>query len=457
MDQNIISVSTFDDTHLLEYQKKHVKSMLEAVLNNRRVLDASDAGSGKTWTTCSLLSNLEIPFGVISTKASKGVWVRTMGLFGLKPQFLTTYEMIRDRDTPYTRYVTLNERKPRFEMTLPQNFVLILEEAHRCKGLGTFNSRLMKRARECGCYAIALSATPATTPLEMDALGYFLGLHNGSGFYTWAKRHGCGKGPFRGLVYFGRKDHMLNIHKAIFPRLGNRMRVSEISDFPENSIQFTPVSIENPPDYDNLLKLRERDFMERGIASGEHLAALIDYRQAMELEKVPLIVDKANDLMEQGYSVPIFVNFRETAKQIRGELGCSEINGDVPENERNRHEAAFQKDELKSLVLTAGAGGESISLHDLRGERPRRPLICPMYSAISYKQIIGRSCRSGGKSKTIQSIIYAMHTREENVCFTLKEKINRLELLTDGDLANIDPSTFRQWKETHDNRNKTTR
>lgn len=442
-----IIVKEFNTSNLLSYQIPHVKTLLEAILNNRRVLDASDTGTGKTYTTCSIIKNLELPFGIICTKASRGAWIKAMTLHGLKPEFLETYEMLRDRETPFTRYVTLENNKKRFEMTLPKQFVVGIDECHRSKGIGTFNSRLMKRVAQCGCFAVALSATPATNPLEMDALGCFLGLHNEVSFYSWAKKHGCAPGPFRGLVYYGKKDYMKIIHDQIFPKLGARMRVAEIPDFPESIVQFTPVVVENHPDYDQILSECTIDFMERGIKSGEHLAALVEYRQQMEMEKVPLIVEMARDLVEQGYSVPIFVNFKAPCEAIQKELSCCEISGRISESKRNDYEKGFQDDSFHTMVLTAGSGGESISLHDINGKRPRAPLICPMYSAIRYRQILGRAARAGGKSKVIQKIIYALNTREENVCYNLKEKLDRLDLLTDGDLANIDPLTFKQWKE----------
>lgn len=450
MDSNDIKISAIDPYKLLPYQTEHVKTLLEGLLNRRRVLDASDTGTGKTYAACSVAYNLELPVGVICTKASKGEWLKALSYFGLQPVFIETYEMLRDRETPYTRYITVDNRK-RFEMTLPENFLLFLDESHRCKGIGTFNSRLMKRVKETNCYAVALSATPATTPLEMDALGYFLGLHNGAGFYTWAKRHGCGQGPYRGLVYFGKKDYMKQIHSYIFPHVGSRMRVSEIKDFPDNSVQFVPVEFENTPNYDEFLKAREIDFMTRGIQTGEHLAALSDYRKAMELLKVPILVEKAKDLIEEGHSVPIFVNYRETAKAVSDALDCFEINGDVNEKDRQKYQNLFQTESINCLVLTAGSGGESISLHDLNGRRSRVSLICPMYSAIKFRQVLGRICRAGAKSKSIQKIIYGLNTLEANVCFKTEEKLARLDLLTDGDLAAADPITFKEWKQKYEN------
>lgn len=451
MDSENIKISAIDSTNLLDYQVPHTTTMLEAVLNNRRVLDASDTGTGKTYTSCSIAYNLELPIGIICTKASRGEWTQALKYFGLKPEFMETYEMLRDRETKYTKFVTI-ENRTRFQFNLPKEFILFIDEEHRCKGLGTFNARLLKRVREAGCYAVALSATPATTPLEMDALGYFLGLHNGVGFYTWAKKHGCDQAKHhRGLVYYGKQDYMKQIHSYIFPKLGSRMRVADIKGFPESSIQFTCVDVDNPPIYDDCLKAREIDFMQRGLQSGEHLSALVDYRRLMELQKVPIIVDKAKDLIEQGHSVPIFVNFRETANAISEELDCYQINGDVKESDRVKYQTLFQTESVFALVLTAGSGGESISLHDLNGRRSRVSLICPIFSAIKLKQIFGRVWRAGSKSKSVQKLIFASNSLEAQMCFKIQEKLDRLELLTDGDLAAGDPLTFKQWKEKYEN------
>jgi hypothetical protein len=73
-----------------------------------------------------------------------------------------------------------------------------------------------------------------------------------------------------------------------------------------------------------------------------------------------------------------------------------------------------------------------VSLHDLHGRYPRTALICPGWSATDLKQALGRVWRSGGKSTSIQRILYAAGTVEETVASRIEEKLRNLSLLNDG-------------------------
>jgi superfamily II DNA or RNA helicase len=61
-------------------------------------------------------------------------------------------------------------------------------------------------------------------------------------------------------------------------------------------------------------------------------------------------------------------------------------------------------------------------------------LICPTFSATELKQALGRIHRAGGRSKSVQKIIFTAGTIEEKICETVRRKLGNLELLNDGDL-----------------------
>ncbi len=59
----------------------------------------------------------------------------------------------------------------------------------------------------------------------------------------------------------------------------------------------------------------------------------------------------------------------------------------------------------------------------------------PSPSVFDLKQVLGRVHRAGGKSKSIQYIIYAAGVGiEESICEKLDEKLKRMDTLNDGEI-----------------------
>jgi hypothetical protein len=88
---------------------------------------------------------------------------------------------------------------------------------------------------------------------------------------------------------------------------------------------------------------------------------------------------------------------------------------------------------------------EGLNLHDLHGNHPRVALHMPTFSSYDLKQVLGRVHRAGGKSKSIQYIVYASGVMlEEDICAKLDAKIKNMDVLADGridDSINLDPTS----------------
>ena len=137
----------------------------------------------------------------------------------------------------------------------------------------------------------------------------------------------------------------------------------------------------------------------------------------------------AEDLLLEGKSVVIFVNFSDTADAIARLLGCGMIVGNQTATDRQNIIDRFQKDEDRVVVVNIAAGGTGISLHDLRGEYPRVSLISPCYSAKNHVQCLGRIHRNGAKSDAIQKVLFAADSIEETVIKALQRKVENLTTL----------------------------
>ena len=165
------------------------------------------------------------------------------------------------------------------------------------------------------------------------------------------------------------------------------------------------------------------------------MVIMLRARQQAELIKVPLFVEMAEDALEDGMSVVIFVNFSETVRALSKRLNTNcVVWGENKGNERDVHIADFQADKKRVIIVNIKAGGAGLSLHDLNGNYPRISLISPTPSAVDLRQALGRVWRDGGKTKSLQKIIFAASTVEEEVCEKVKLKLSNLDTINDGDL-----------------------
>lgn len=99
---------------------------------------------------------------------------------------------------------------------------------------------------------------------------------------------------------------------------------------------------------------------------------------------------------------------------------------------------SFQKNETNVCLCMVQAGGVAVSLHDLEGDHPRVALICPGWSAVELIQALGRIHRNGGKTPCLQKLIFADGTVEQIVQRKVKNKVDNLSALNDGDLSVIE-------------------
>jgi hypothetical protein len=289
---------------------------------------------------------------------------------------------------------------------------------------------------------IAASATAATDPMEMRALGFLLGLHGLRDFYAWAEAHGCYQNQWDGWEFGGSDDDIQTIHRGIFPGKGVRIKIADLGDqFPQTQIAVELIPVASPDKIDKAYTdVREAIAAVRQRAAGdstnaEHLTAQLRARQVSELQKIPALVELAKDALAEKRSIFIGVNFNDSLDTLKESFGneiVAIIRGDQSAEDRERNIAAFQADKARIIIANLKAGGVGVSLHDLNGRFPRTALICPGWSATDLKQALGRVWRSGGKSTSIQRILYAAGTVEETVAARIEEKLRNLSLLNDG-------------------------
>lgn len=429
---------------LLPYQTQAVKNLATALLAGG-ALDASDTGTGKTYIALAACAVLGRPAYVVCPKPVKTSWQRAAAHFGVDIR-LCNYELLRrGKQTECQLRKTDDGKSEAFVWDLPKETIVIFDECHRLKDYKTLQCQLGINALEQGYTVLGLSATAADNPLQMKFAAMLTGqISTQKAFWPWALRHGIEKQRF-GYAFNGSRSILKEIHHAIFPARGIRVRIADLGDaFPQTQISAECYDMNGESDairlvYDEMKaeldKLDARMASDKLGSQGEHFRIRLRARQRVELLKVPALVEMAQDAIESGLAVAIFVNFDETINALCEKLNTKcVIRGGQSDSVRQSNIDAFNADREPVIIANIRAGGVGVSLHGNPSSKTRLALISPCDSGQDLKQALGRVWRAEG-AKSLQRIVFAADTIEEEVCANVRTKINRIETLNDGDLA----------------------
>jgi superfamily II DNA or RNA helicase len=438
---------------LFEYQQTSVQMGVASMNKYNRVLLGHSTGVGKTFCALGIARELGKRIAVMAPKAILTDWHRAAKMMKVETFEVTNWEWVRTGKSKMGRWT--DDKKKEFRYYLPDDVILIIDEVHRGKAEGSSqNSFLVRDSVVQNIPAIALSATIADDPTKLWAIGQFLGLHQGGkDYFRFLSQNGCRKTRF-GMQFTGGHSVLKKLHSRIYPEKGNRLRHSDLGDaFPETLIKAKAFDMDNARkiagEYDDLCNRIEELRMQEN-ASANILAEQTRARQRIEMLKAPAVAAMARDLIEEGNSIFIAVNYTETREWLMEELktDCAIYGGQNDIDRRGKIDS-FQNDKSRVIIGIIQACREGLNLHDLNGNHARVALIMPCPSIFDTKQVLGRVHRAGGKSRSIQYLIYAAGVPiEESICEKLDTKLKRLDVLADGE---VDPTITLAPKEEEEN------
>lgn len=434
---------------LLEYQHYHVYSMITALKHHNVVIDGSETGTGKTYTTLAVCKQMKLKPYIICGKSMISVWKRVCEYFNINPIAVVNYETIRgcseyneDGDRIQSKYLVCKNDEYRWLIQKNQNIVIIFDEAHRCKNQDSQNGKILLATRNI-CKVILLSATLCDKPHDFIPFGYMFGFYKtmkqGKNWINEIHREDARK--------FGSKKRS-SLYDHVFPEYGSLMNITDIGErFPKNRIDPECYNLDRK-DRKVLNDYYTRLISLRNDPEAQTLGEFVKLHQKIESLKLPIFIEMIEKYLDQNKSVAVFVNYVATFNEICTVLNEKKIlygrivGENQTEDERIRDIDNFQSNRIRLIICTVGAGSEGVSLHDINGRFPRISIISPSYSSIKMQQVLGRITRAGVKSPTIQKIIYCSDTYEDKICETVKNKMKftqtlQKDTLTDNDLMNI--------------------
>lgn len=402
------------------YQEEPIKVLAEAVYNNRAAIDGSDCGLGKTVVSLMAIKPSGLPAAVICSKSAIPAWKETAEAIGVPLLFASNIERLK------ADQVFIAGDKLRWEWQVPR-CVVVYDESHRAASPKSEAAAILASAPRP---LLMLSATAAPDPTKMRALVHQLGIARWDEWYSWCARNGCKKGYWGGIEFKGDKEILDRIHRQIFDgKRGVRVRIEDVPDYPKNFIETVSVPVEDQAAIDTAYEA-ELEALKNGAPNPG--VQMLRARQISEHQKLASVMDLTDELLGNGRSVAIFVNFRDSLERLVEKFGAPYIHGDQTPDERAEAMKAFQANRARVIALMVQAGGESISLPDLDGQHPRTELIMPGLSARELIQASWRSCRATSKSPSQVKIIFADGTLESRIRRNLDKKIVGHSIINDG-------------------------
>lgn len=431
-----------------QWQLPLIDSAVASMQKDRLFISGFPTGSGKTVISLSAAKIIGGPHLVIAPKVALTQWRRMAEALDMAEQIIGVVNPERISSPRGCEFYT-RDRK----WILPPNTTVIWDEPHRgASGIKSHTAVALAELKAFAPRLHAMSATLADTPLKLRALGWWAGLHNfnDSSFYDWCRKHGCsnvdigwGRGAAGRSVFkfttsaVKARQHMLDIRREFGTRFMS-LKPCDIPDFPTQTLAVKLVDLDKRGREEVDSAYAEMSDRMKKTATSD-MAELGRERERIEFVMAEPLAEIVAAHVEDGMSAVVFWNFTEPRLRFEAALntlGISEITsvyGGQSDDVRQAGIDRFQDNKVHVASVMTKAGGASLSLHDVKKERPRVSYMCPAYEADLIKQCLGRIRRCEG-THAAQYFVIAARTIQEKVAKSMERKLGNIDTLNDGDL-----------------------
>jgi len=401
----------------------------------------SDLGTGKTYVDLAAMTEIRKKIVVLCPVAGMEGWKKAFQLFGITPHFIGTYEAVRGNWRPEVG--RFGDKF--FEWEDAEQIGIILDEAQMVKAGDNITTAVAGGAIVQRIPIIAASATLAISPLELRIAGRITGLHNGGkDWKRFIQDNECHYNEEEDRWWFNRHAEwvLADLHKQLIPERGCRMvKADATTDHPGSTIQVLPIECEEGPAIEKawskiewVVGKMEEEGKPRQMIQNLRRAGRMRVWKQSEMALIPHVARRIQADIAAGNSVVAFLNFTEAREALGSILGTNAgIYGGMSHKKKNHWITEFQENRCHVLLNNIGAGGASVSLHDLTGDRPRVSYIFPSDRHVAAGQAVGRIDRIGGKTHAMQWIPCVKGTLSERMVESTAAKLSRLAILNDGD------------------------
>ena len=369
---------------LYPHQLKNARRLVSAIRRDGAGIDASDTGTGKSFTAFAVAAALRRRPFVLCPLSVGPSWINkydtlTAGLdaesvFGAAGCEWINYERARRSD-----YDLLGQ--------VGRDSLVIVDEAHRVGSANSLQAQAVKRLVDAALPVLFLSATPFASPMRTRLFLHATGNCPWDNWYSILPQLGCRRNTRIAARpwMWGQSSDDIDTLKAMLQHNLVATKWTEVDGFPDVLVQPEVVHVAE--------RTKARALAD--CISSNPLGQTVKERQALEALRVPAMIEMTRDLLDQGKKVLAFFNFTGPLDEYVRAVGCGKIDGKTERTERQMVHSDFQEGLANVVALNSKAGGEGIDLHG----RDRVSLISPDWSAVTYKQVFGRTHRIGGSAR----------------------------------------------------------
>lgn len=466
-DPGLETTATEKTLRLFGFQALNKRDMIIGCERGITFLNTSEPGTGKTFSTISYAETEKKPIGVVCPKSVMLAWYLLAIQSEVEILFICNYEMfITGQMYHFSGNVDLEKlpvvpnpymTKTKVKKTgrsketisfewhnLPERTLLVFDEAHMCKNVGTQRTETLHSAYKYASHPenrwkniniMLLSGTIIEKKENLTSFMYVLGYGSNPNDRSVINDKSFSVRNF-GQQLLAQKRMTRATMKEAKSATGdqfssdNRVKMFSVSEEEKSKVQNAAIEIRNA------LKGIE------GKSSSNHLAVRLQKRQEIEMIKVAILLQETERLLDEGWGVAVFLNFLPSHDafcsmlvKARPDVTYSVIKGGQAAFDRLKQVELWQKKTNRVIVVMLQAGGVGIGLHDVFGTGKSYGLHSPPESATLMVQALGRLDRLGSKSNSVQRIVFIAGTIEEQIAASLVKKMTMI-----GDLNNEEES-----------------
>lgn len=439
----------------------HQKEAVRLLIERKHMILAHDLGLGKTRSALLAAKGYGLPVFVICPSSVQINWLREA-------------EMV---ETPIEVYSWAKLPEPPED----QDYIIIADEAHYAQNIASRRTKGFLALAEHARAVYALTGTPMKNaqpinlypllvackhPLAESLRAYERRYCNGH-YKSIGRKHevfdvtGASNldelhRKTKDVILYKRKDECL---KDLPPKI-RLMRLAEVSKEEERAyhamidrlweehntrmqqkreerLAILRQDLSSDLDDDWLLEMAAQlgDDIDEAVldelgADSENARALVELgilRHAGSQAKVASAVAIAQEIVEQGESIVLFVAFRDTAAKLMEALDAECLTGDVSKEERQAMIDRFQAKQTHILICMIGAGGVGITLTAAQTvvlvDRPWTP-----GDAVQCEDRLHRI----GQQGSVTAIWLQYGPIDEKIDLLLQQKQERIDLVLRG-------------------------
>ena len=315
-----------------------------------------------------------------------------------------------------------------------------LDEAHTIKNRDTKSSAAAMRLKSA-C-RIILTGTPIQNHLgELWNLMQFINPGLLGSYEHFSER-------FIAPIGAGKQEAQAQLKRLIAPFLLRRTKQEVARELPDKEDITLPVSLseEELSVYEAIRRQAKSELESSSTVNVNTLAMITKLREAacsaslvekgidIPSSKLSLMVDKLQQIVEQGNRVLVFSQFTSFLEMARKEMenaGITDyfyLNGSTPVCERQKMVASFQAGEKRVFLISLKAGGLGLNLTGANYVFH----LDPWWNPAIEQQATDRAYRIGQKQKVSVYHLISEHTIEEKILRLHQSKRSIADALLQG-------------------------